>query len=543
MSKGIARFVGGRSARTPLFGTLRRAAGVARLARCPEQPALSELVDMQRDFKWSRRALLKAAAATFLALGGRSAAADDNDIKANAPRRGSAPRIAVIGAGLAGLNAAHILKKAGLRATVYEASNRAGGRIHTARDVLAPGLVSELGGEFIDSDHTDMFALVREFDLELVDLDALHEGGPLRETFFFEGSHRTEVQIAEAFQPLAEWMQGDLDELGENVGFANEGGAGELDRLSITQYLDRIEAAGWLRKLIEVAYTNEFGLDCDRLSALNLLFLISTDDASDKFALYGQSDERFRIKGGNRQIIDALAERLGDQIQYEHRLEAIRSVGDGFRLSMARPGASLVDVEADFVIIAIPFSVLRRVDLRVELPAAKKKAIAEIGYGTNTKILAGVRERVWLGQGYTGSVFSDEPFQSAWENSHLQGSQSGGLTLFAGGKQGLDMGAGTAAEQVRRLVRGVDKVFPGISSVLNGKTERFHWPSYPFAEGSYACYLPGQWTTIAGAEGQPVGNLFFAGEHCSFVSSGYMNGSAESGRRTAKAILARCNRV
>jgi monoamine oxidase len=56
-------------------------------------------------------------------------------------------------------------------------------------------------------------------------------------------------------------------------------------------------------------------------------------------------------------------------------------------------------------------------------------------------------------------------------------------------------------------------------------------------KGSYACYKVGQWTTIAGAEIEPVGNLLFAGEHCSFDYQGYMNGGAETGRRAAESII------
>src|SRR6266849_1622623 len=41
------------------------------------------------------------------------------------------PRIGIIGAGIAGLNAALTLQDAGLRSTVYEASSSIGGRIHS----------------------------------------------------------------------------------------------------------------------------------------------------------------------------------------------------------------------------------------------------------------------------------------------------------------------------------------------------------------------------------------------------------------------------
>ena len=53
----------------------------------------------------------------------------------------------------------------------------------------------------------------------------------------------------------------------------------------------------------------------------------------------------------------------------------------------------------------------------------------------------------------------------------------------------------------------------------------------------FRSYLPGQYTSIAGAEFEPVGNLYFAGEHTSLDYQGYMNGGAETGRRAAEGIL------
>ena len=84
---------------------------------------------------------------------------------------------------------------------------------------------------------------------------------------------------------------------------------------------------------------------------------------------------------------------------------------------------------------------------------------------------------------------------------------------------------------------GVERVYPGCSRELTGKPARMHWPTYPWTKASYACYKPGQWTTIAGAEPVPVGNLYFAGEHCSYDFQGFMNGAAQSGLDTAKAVM------
>src|SRR5213082_615802 len=79
-------------------------------------------------------------------------------------------RIAIVGAGIAGLSAALTLQDAGLSCGIYEASNRVGGRMHSDTTTWADGMVSEWCGEFIDSDHKTIQQLVARFGLETADL-------------------------------------------------------------------------------------------------------------------------------------------------------------------------------------------------------------------------------------------------------------------------------------------------------------------------------------------------------------------------------------
>ena len=83
----------------------------------------------------------------------------------------------------------------------------------------------------------------------------------------------------------------------------------------------------------------------------------------------------------------------------------------------------------------------------------------------------------------------------------------------------------------------LEAIFPGAAAAHTKQAARFHWPSSPLSLGSYACYKPGQYTTIAGAEREAVGGLHFAGEHTSLDFQGFMNGASESGERVTQEIL------
>ena len=111
--------------------------------------------------------------------------------------------------------------------------------------------------------------------------------------------------------------------------------------------------------------------------------------------------------------------------------------------------------------------------------------------------------------------------------------------VAAHGAHGVALGAGTPAEQAGALVRDLDVVLPGVAAARAGMREaRFHWPTHAWTRGSYAAYLPGQWTTIRGAEGERAGTLHFAGEHTSRDAQGFMEGGCESGERAAREVLA-----
>jgi len=522
----------------PLFSALRRSYNLARLANQSPQRSVADLVAARNARALSRRRFLSQCAATAALAAGTSLGGGCH-LPRRQERGRTGPRVAIVGAGVAGLNAAYQLRRSGIRATVYEASARTGGRMFSSRDLLGPGLVTELGGEFIDSNHRDILNLARTFRLQLLDMNAPAEADLIPEAYFFDGRHYSEIEVIAAFQPLAARIDADLENLSDVIDYAHDGGATVLDRTTLADYFDQIGATGFIRKLLDVAYVTEYGLECGEQSALNFLFLIGTDVSGGSFEAFGESDERYKIVGGNQRITDELANRLDGQVELGHRLVAVEKAAAETRLEFGVAGqAQTKSVMADFVILTIPFTVLRDTELHFDMPEVKRRAIAELGYGANAKLFTGQSSRPWQQQRYAGNIFSDAGFQLAWDNSRLQGTREAGITLYSGGQAGWEVESGSAEDQVQRLLPGLEQAFPGVIAARHGAAQRFHWPTHPFTRGSYACYRPGQWTTIAGAEGLPLDNILFAGEHCSRDFQGFMNGGAETGRMAARNILA-----
>lgn len=528
-------------AHTALFQRLLKLTSVAQKAH---QQGADETELAEQHF-YSRRKFLQnsamAMAATALAscskLADYPAAQSGKGINAAGASAGRAvaPSIAIIGAGIAGLNAAFLLQKANVPSVLYDANKRAGGRMFTAHNLLNPGLSTELGGEFIDTGHYEMRALAAYFGFPLLDVYNEEELQLTQNIYYFNNTTYTDKDFLRAIAPYLPRINRDVASLSGIIKYNSYSSTDSMfDHMNLEQYFNSIGLTGWLRELLLVAYVGEYGLKAYECNAINFLFLFGLAPNGIP-ALYGASDERFKVSGGNQRIVDALYNTMKDRVNLEHKLVKIQSRGEGYRLYFENiPKA----VDADMVLLTLPFTLLREVEIDLELPQVKRLAIDTLGYGTNAKFFLGFNGRRWRTQyNSVGMSYSDNSTENTWDNSQLQRGSNGGLTVYLGGTDGANLYRGNMNEQASHYLAKLNQIYPGIKEDYNGKASRFTWPQFPYTKGSYSAWKVGQYTTIAGSEIEPVGNLFFAGEHTSYNFQGYMNGGAATGRIAAYNIL------
>jgi monoamine oxidase len=446
----------------------------------------------------------------------------------------SSVRVAILGGGFAGLSAAHTLRQSGIQARIYEASGRIGGRAFTGYNLVGAGMWTELGGEFVDTAHKDMLRLTREFGVELLDTDASNEH-KLDDIFYFGGKCRTEREFDRALEPFIGRIEADVKKWASGGGMDRSWSS--VDALSASELLAQRSITGWIRDYIEAALCGDFGLDAGDMSALNVFSLLY-DSVIDNAGY----DERYKIKSGASELTKRMAASLQNQILYEQRLVRVAEQGKSYALTFEAPNGATMDVVADIVICCLPFSMLRMVELKCELPSEKRQAIEELGYGTNAKLLLGMNASVWRKQGFSGNVTSDLPAQAGWDATRMQSPSNVAFTVFLGGREGANLGEGSTEGQMKRFLPHVETMLRGTQSAATGKTWRAVWANEPLARGSYACFKIGQYTSLASNIAPAVGNIFFAGEHCSREFQGYMNGAAQTGRIAAEHVLKRLGR-
>lgn len=523
---------------------------IEKLAR--EHQAADRLAIAPAEWR-ERQAELALTRRRFLLTAGGTAAAVA--LPKISPAAAKTARIAIVGGGIAGLNSALTLQDKGLAATVYEAASSIGGRMKTERSgYWSNKQISEMYGELIDTSHTTIRTLAKRFGLPLTDLLAAEPAGST-DTYYFLGRRFTKAEIDAAFVPVFDAAKKDLTAAGYPTQYNNYKPAGyALDHISVRRWIETRVPGGLssaMGRLLDVAYVEEYGADSTDQSSLNLLYLLAYQPNPQSFAVFGVSDEKYHIEGGNQRLPEAIAAALPD-VRLGWKMTALaRNSDDTASLFFDAPGGKQT-VTADHVILALPFAVLRRLDIsRAGFDALKLKAINELGAGRNTKLLLQFTDRLWNRSGpwglSNGSAYADLGFQNTWDTTRGQPGATGIIVNYTGGstaaafRQSTPYSTAAKNRQVSNyasaFLQQFETVFPGITSRWNGKATLSTPQIDPNLSCSYSYFRVGQYTAFSGYEGVAQGPIHFAGEHCSRDFQGYMEGGASEGARAGLEVF------
>jgi monoamine oxidase len=533
-------------ARTPLLLSLKSLFADYRAAHAARLP-----LDASREVRAAARA--RAGGVTrrsFIAGAGAGAVALALPRRARAAR---SPEIAIVGGGIAGLTCALELADRNIDSTVYEASGRAGGRMFSNPGYFADGQVSEWCGELIDTGHQTVRHLAQRFDLPLDDLLAAQTPGS-EDTYRFDGAYYPKAQADADFAAVYQAVSDDLDDAGYPTLYNAFTAAGQaLDGMSVHDWIESRVPGGHaspMGQLLDVAYVIEFGADTHDQSALNLVYLLGFQQSQHpSFSVFGQSDERFHIRGGNQRLPRAIADSLGSAVKLGYSLLRVaRTPAGRYSLTFQR-GSGTVNVTADYVVMAIPFAVLRDLDYAdAGFDALKDEAIQDLGRGHNSKTQPQFNQRVWNQTGpwpgvSNGATFTDAGYQASWEASRGQPGGAGLLVFYGGGSVTDAMhtsspfatiaDSGVRADTHATLQRA-ELVLPGLTARWNGLSTQSIPHKSDFFRLAYSYWRVGQYTAFSGYERERQGGVLFCGEHTSTDFQGFMEGGASEGKRAAK---------
>ena len=447
-------------------------------------------------------------------------------------------KVVVIGAGLAGLSAAFELKERGHEVVILEARHRAGGRVYTLRAPFSDGLHVQAGG-------TSFFRFEPDYAMPYIQRFNLNVAAP--RTQQLSGiSHFHSKRIDNLWRGALDWYPGlDAQEQGSSLGELSQQYLNPL----IEELLEAPDAAAQ-QALIErydrVAFEELLRQRGATSAAIDLLRLASFDflgesGVSAYHVLNNMANFRrttgpnYKIEGGNDLLPRAFAGELAEQIRYGASVQEIKH-GEQDVEVVYKAGPTHASVKGDYLVSALPFSVLRTLQVTPPFSPEKRRAIDELPYLSTSTVFLQARKKFWVEQGLSGSATTDLPIHYFWESTAEQAGPRGIIEALITGATGRHVSAMDEAARIRFVLDEADAVFPGMREHFEVGASK-SWIDDPYSLGCAAFFKAGQITSLYSHVAAPEGRIHFAGAHtASLPYFGYMTGALESGIRVAQEI-------
>ncbi len=449
--------------------------------------------------------------------------------------------VAVVGAGLAGLCAAYELQRAGRKVLLLEQDTVPGGRVRTLRGAFAHDAWVDIGAQSAGSGYHHFLGYCRHFGLPLVPEVAVPSlSGARTDTLVLLGDQhllgselRGEPQrwplplsageralapfrlLHNALQPVVKTMTAPSDAL--KPAFAR------YDGMSLLGYLREQGVSDAAIGLIE------------RTTNYNSLSTVSALSAMRDAARLNSPQTSMHIDGGNDRLPHAFAAALQAVIRYGCSLEAVIREGNHLRLRTRTRGVTET-FEAAQLIVAIPFTALRKVSFTPALPGPRQRMINALPYTQVTKTHVQTRTRFWERRSPLSAVYSDSPFERIFNMSSAISAPKGLLLNWINGRGTQAFAGMSEPDQAQGVINWMRSVWPRHRDEFQHAVTTDWGRSY--ASGAYAHYAPGQLQAYAPIIGSPIDGIHFAGEHTELSAPG-MEGALVSGMRAARDVIAR----
>jgi monoamine oxidase len=450
-------------------------------------------------------------------------------------------KVAVLGAGLAGLVAAWELVQSGHEVVVVEARTRPGGRVLTLREGFTPGLTAEAGAMAFSDSYRNLMRYVQFFQIPYESLvtPAIRSVSG-RALYYLRGK-----RLLGGLDGAVDWpfdLTAEERAMGKS-GILHKYILSELDGIGDPAPTSRLP--DWARPndrktLLQLAAERGASPGARELIRLTSWFCDRRDQVSAAWSLLGLSlftrGEPHGFSTGADALPLAIAARLGERIRYGTEVVRIEQGPERVEV-VVRSGGRLDRITADRTVCTIPFSVLRHVDVSPPFSPLKQEIVSSLQYSPVTRVFLQVRRRFWESEGATGGAYTDLPIGQVQEHPIIRTGAEGNraiLEAHARGDAAPVLDAMLEDDRMRSVLTEMKKVHPGVDSHFEGGRSK-SWQDDPWARGAFASFRPGQMTSWLPEIVRPEGRIHFAGEHTS-VFPASMEGAIESGARAAREI-------
>ncbi|USP93681.1 flavin monoamine oxidase family protein [Bacillus vallismortis] len=446
--------------------------------------------------------------------------------------------IIVVGAGLAGLVSASLLKNAGHRVTILEASGRAGGRVCTLRSPFSDGLYFNVGPMRIPNIHMLTLEYIKKFRLPTnvfinkSQMDIIYTNGIKTRLHLFERNPqilRYPVAPNEQGKTAEELM---LSVLQPILHFINQNP--ERNWRIVEEQYKNDSLSSFLNTYFSYGAIDMIGilLDMEAYMGMSLVEVL-------RESIFFTSPTHFYEKTGRMdRLPHAFLPQLKTDILYHQKMMKISQNEHSVTVHCQhQQTAEHVAFTADLAIVTIPFSTLRfvKVEPYYSFSYYKRRAIRELNYISATKIGIEFKSRFWEKAGQRGGKsITDLPIRFSYYPSTGIGANRHAVVLasYTWTDEALMWDSLSERERIQYTLLNLSEIYGDIvwSEFVSGAS--FSWSQNPYSAGAFTAMEPGQELELYPYTPVPEGRTHFAGEHASLTHA-WMQGAIESGIRAA----------
>ena len=441
--------------------------------------------------------------------------------------------VVIVGAGLAGLTAAHKLHAAGVDVLVVEARDRVGGRTHTVQ--ASDGTLIDLGGQWIGPGQDRLAALAEEVgsatflthdvgnnieyhqDERSVYAGAIPMGDPLATMELVERMLNLNTMAYEV--PLeAPWTAPQ---------------AVAWDGQTVQSWIEQNISAPRAQALVTLAVRSIFCVEPRDLSLLHFLFYIHSAGSLNNLVGVTRGAQESHFHEGAQSVSNKVAAALGERVVLNTPIHTVSQDAQGVRVV-----ADALAISAKRTILAIPPVLAGRLRYQPAMPALRDQLTQHMPMGTVIKVQCLYPTPFWRDAGFSGQMTNNEGMVSiTFDNSPASGTP-GVLLGFVEGEAARIWGERDPAERQEAVITYLVDYFGARAAQPFDYLEKY-WAAEEYSRGCYSGVMtPGSWTAYGKALREPVGRVHWAGTETATVWNGYMDGAVQSGERAAEEVLA-----
>jgi monoamine oxidase len=239
------------------------------------------------------------------------------------------------------------------------------------------------------------------------------------------------------------------------------------------------------------------------------------------------------LDGGTDNLPRAFLPELGRHIRFGAKMTALEQTDDDVTVHY-RTGAGRFSVTGDYMVLTVPFPVLRHVEVLTPFSRMKQRAIRQLHYDASAKVFLQFRRRFWEEDDgiVGGGSVTDLAVRNVYYPDHGRDTGRGVmLASYTWGEDAQRWGSLSPEDRCVQALEDVARLHPqAIEDFEVGASKMWH--DDEFAGGAFALFDPGQQTLLYEAICAPEGRVHFAGEHASLAHA-WIQGAIESGVRAA----------